>query len=480
MRLPILALALYAAPALASEGPTRDRPGEVMPDRHWDVRHLDLDVTIDPEAGTISGTATHTVIPLGRRSGHLRLDQTALDITEVRIGGVVVEGWRTRPGVLEIPVPVRGDQLEVAVDWSAQPETGIHFRVPDDGADRILEAWTHGQAEDNQYWFPCWDYPNDRFTYSATITAPEALHATTNGALLETAPATPGWTRWSYALEQSIPAYLVALAVGDYAVYTEPAPVPLEFIVPAYVSQEQAHLTTGITGASVAWFNKVLGTNYPYPVYRQLFVQRFLYGGMENASLTVLSHRFLVPTDGDRGVHAEMVLVHELAHQWFGDLLTCYGWREVWLNESFASYYAARWQAETRGPEFFATTLYGWHENALTEQAPLAVRSWARVGDRDSASAGTLYGRGGVLLHMLRKHLGDEVFDAAIRAYVRDNQGRLVESSDFRRALEDASGTHLGWLFDQFVYRHQFREVRTAWTWEDARLEVVLEQVGQG
>jgi len=475
MHLPTLALALLATPALA------DRPGEVMPDRHWDVLHLDLEVTVDPKAGTVSGTATHIVAPLGRRAGHLRLDQTALDITAVRIDGNVVEGWRTRPGLLEIPMPVRGDRFEVAVDWSAHPENGMHFRVPDGGADHILEAWTHGEAEDNQYWFPCWDYPNDRFTYSAAITAPEALHAVTNGRLVETAPATtPGWTRWSYALEQSIPAYLVALAVGDYAVYTEPAPVPLEFVVPAGVTEERALLTLGNTGAMVAWFNKLLGVDYPYPVYREVFVQRFLYGGMENASITILSDRYMVPAEGDRGTDTEMVLAHELAHQWFGDLLTCYGWREVWLNESFASYYAARWQAETRGPEFFATTLYGWHQSALDEPVPLAVRSWARVEDRDSASAGTLYARGGLVLHMLHELLGAETFDAAIRAYVRDNRDRLVESSDFRRALEDASGTHLGWLFDTFVYQSAFPEVRSRWSWEDARLEVVLEQVGDG
>jgi aminopeptidase N len=451
-----------------------------MPDRHWDVRHLHLEVTVDPGAGTISGTATHTVAPLGRRSGHLRLDQTSLDITAVRINDAVVESWRSRPGVLEIPMPVIGDKFEVAVDWTAHPETGIHFRVPDEGADRILEAWTHGQTEDNQYWFPCWDYPNDRFTYTATITAPEALHATTNGVMVEKAPATTGWTRWSYALEQSIPTYLVALAVGEYAVYTEPAPVPLEFIVPSRVSEAQARQTTGNTGSMVAWFNKVLGTDYPYPVYRQLFVQRFLYSGMENASLTILSDRFLFPIDGDRGALTEMLLAHELAHQWFGDLLTCYGWRELWLNESFATYFAARWQAEARGPEFFATTVYRWHEDALTEPVPLAIRSWAKAGDREAASPRTLYGRGGIVLHLLREYLGAEVFDAAIRTYVRDNQDRLVESSDLRRALEDASGTHLGWLFDQFVYRHQFPEVRTAWTWEDAKLEVVLEQVGEG
>jgi aminopeptidase N len=455
----------------------RDLPAEVMPDRHWDFTHLDLDVRVDIVARTLSGTAIHTVHPLGARVGELRLHQVALDIQTVTVDGDVVEGWRIGRDTLDIPMPATGDVHEVAVTYSARPRTGLHFRGGRDTSDPGHEVWSQGEGTDNRYWYPGWDYPNDKFTVSTKLTVDSEFLAFANGPLVSRTDLDDGWTTWAYALDRPIVNYLVAIAAGDYALYADDGEVPLEYVTPSTVDAQGAQLTMGYAKPQLTYFTSLLKTPYPYPNYRQVLVTRFLYGGMENAGMTILADTMLVRSDLDRSQRAEDVVAHELAHQWFGDLLTCYGWRELWLNEGFATFYTGRWIEHTQGPDAYAAKVDGWMRRALYAQTPMAARSWSKVGDRENEA---VYVRGASVLHMLRVHLGDEVFDAGIAAYVERNADRLVESSDLRRALEDVSGTHLGWLFDQWVYGVGAPSIETHWTWTDGELVVTLSQTTEG
>ena len=448
-----------------------------MPDRHWDFAHLQLDVRVDIEARTLSGTATHTVHPLGARVDELRLHQVALDIEQVTVDGAIVDGWRTGRNTLDIPMPATGTVHEVAVTYAAQPRTGLHFRGGRDTSDPGYEVWSQGEGTDNRYWYPGWDYPNDKFTVATNLTVHGDFLAFANGPLVSRTDLDDGWTTWAYALDRPIVNYLVAIAAGDYALYTEEGEVPLEYVTSSTVDAQGAQLTMGYAKPQLTYFNELLKTDYPYPNYRQVLVSRFLYGGMENAGMTVLADTMLVRSDLDRSQRAEDVVAHELAHQWFGDLLTCYGWRELWLNEGFATFYTGRWIEHTQGPEAYASKVDGWMRGALYAQTPMAARSWSKVGDRENDA---VYVRGASVLHMLRVHLGDDVYDAGIAAYVERNADRLVESSDLRRALEDVSGTHLGWLFDQWVYGVGAPTIDTHWAWNEGELVVTLNQTTEG
>src|SRR5690606_24509373 len=262
-------------------------------------------------------------------------------------------------------------------------------------------------------------------------------------------PAGAGWTRFRYRLDRPIVSYLVAIVAGEYATYVDESEIPLTYIVPRTVGEEAARRSLGVTAEQVPWFSELLGHPFPYGSYRQAFVSRFLYGGMENATLTVLSDRLLLAHPSARDRSTEEVVAHELAHQWFGDLLTCYGWRELWLNEGFASFYTGRWLEHRYGADRYAAEQRGWMTAALHDPAPMSPRAWSKVPGRDNAA---VYVRGASVLHMLRTHLGTDVFDAGIREYVARNADRLVETDDLRRALEDVSGQHLGWLFEQWVH----------------------------
>jgi len=445
-----------------------------MPDRHWDLQHLELDLTIDVPAGTVAGTATHTVAPIGAPHRWLRLHQVALDISKVTVNGRTVEGWRTGEQTLDIPMPSSGDAHEVSITYTAAPESGIHFRDPKGSADPVVEVWSQGENTNNRFWYPGWDHPSDRFTVTGRYTVPEGLSAYANGVLKAEPTTAEGWTTFEYEMKHQVVNYLVTLTVGDYELYTDKTRIPFEYVVPKGTGEQAAK--RGLDGVKdqLAFFDELLGAPYPYPVYRQVVVSRFLYSGMENTTQTTLGDHLLLREPDWRGWRTEAVVSHELAHQWFGDWMTCYGWRELWLNEGFAKYYEIRWLEQHHGEEAVATLWRGNRRSAMgSPKRPMATRSWSKDGKHDHVR---VYSRGASVLRLLEHHLGREVFDAGIRRYVAENQDRMVESEDLRRALEDESGKQLGWLFDQFVTGVGFPSAETSWTHDEGELVLNIEQ----
>jgi aminopeptidase N len=469
-----LLLGLALGTANAEDRVYADKPAQTMPTRNWDMQDLALSVKLHIAEGRIEGQATHSVRRLGGAPGWLRLNQVALKFLEIKVDGTPVTNFRIHDQYVDIPMPSEGLDHKVSLKWTAAPETGLHFRGNPGSADDYLEVWSQGEAEDNRQWFPGWDYPNDKFTLTTHITVPDAIHAVAPGKLLEQSKApSKGWTIWSYRMDEPIVNYLVTIAAGDYQVVEEEGPVPFEYIGSSKLDPDALRNSLKMAKDQMLYFNELLGTDYPYSIYRQVLVQRFIYGAMENPSLTVLSDRFYLESDKSRWFGTDSVVAHELAHQWFGDLITCYGWRELWLNEGFATYYAAKWQEHSIGEDYGATRFEGLLEGALGTQGPMAARSWSKRGDSDNAG---VYVRGASVLYMLREYLGEGVFNASIQRYVREHKDTLVESSDLRRAFEDESGEHLGWVFDQWVYGRGYPKLASKHSWADGALKVVISQ----
>ncbi len=465
-------LLFCVALATAAEQTELDAPGAVVPDRHWDVEHLDLSVDLDIAGARVSGTTVHRLRPIGARHATLRMHQVGLDIQAITVDGVAVTDHRIGRNTLDIPMPPEGDIHEVRIDYAATPQTGLHFRGQHGSSDRIREVWSQGEDEDNRHWFPSWDYPNDKFTVTTSVRAPSDMMAFANGALVGTE--TDGdATVWTYALERPVVNYLVAVAVGEYRDVVVDGSVPLSFIGPQSMSERQVRNGLDEAAPQMAYFEELIGHPYPFEVYRQVLVGRFLYGGMENSSITLLSDKLALQDDNARRTRTEEVVAHELAHQWFGDLLTCYGWRELWLNEGFATFYTGRWMEQKRGSAYYAHKVDGWMRGGLRARTPMSPRGWSAVDGRDNEA---VYVRGAATLHMLRVYLGDEIFDRAIRTYVAENADGLVETDDLRRVMETASGTHLGWFFDQWVHGVGAPTVKTTWNWREGVLTVKLNQ----
>ncbi len=469
------ALAGTTAAWAAPTPPIPDDPGEARPVRHWDLTDGHLRVTIDPATGAVlEGHVTWEVSPFGLSSDTLTLHGVGLAVSSAQVDGTEVP-VRMGPDTLVLPVAPDTPHT-VDIHWSATPERGLFGRAPVRGKQaRGAVAWTQGEDEDHRHWFPGWDHPSDTFPLTTSVTVPDGAHAVANGLLVAQTPAAqrPGWTTWTYRIDQPIVTYLVALVAGDLAVETLDGPVPHEILRPSDVSAEDARVGTGDSPAMMRFFTDLLDEPYPYPVYRQALVPRFMYGGMENASLTILTSRYLADAAGglDR-YRADGLIAHELAHQWFGDLLTCHGWRELWLNEGFATHYAGRWAEHAEGEEAYAAKVLGWLDQAVRTGAPMASRAWAA---RDGFSG--IYPRGAFTLHMLRQHLGTERFDRGIAAYVRAHRFSLVETADLRQAMEAEAGQDLRWFFDRWVHGWGAGTLKSHWSHVQGTLQVRIQQV---
>jgi aminopeptidase N len=216
---------------------------------------------------------------------------------------------------------------------------------------------------------------------------------------------------------------------------------------------------------------------YPYPTYREVFVQRFLYTGMENTTSTVMHRRILGTTDDSaQGDGAESVTAHELAHQWYGDLLTCDTWTELWLNEGFATFFAAEWMRRHHGERHFAANLADRIRSASGgNPGPLAGRSWSTE-KGDHGPNDRVYTKGSAVLQALRVYLGEDAFWAGIRRYTQKNAHGQVETEDLRQAMEQVSGRHLRWFFDQWVHSPGAPTLSASASWSKDELSLSLKQ----
>ncbi len=485
LRLTPVLLLLLAAPAAAGDFPDLQSEARdaIRPVRTLDLTHLALDLVVDVTGRSVEGTARWAGTPIGPGADHLVLDQIGLTIEGVTVDGDEAT-WRQTEDKLHIGFPPADGPVEIVVAYRAEPTNGLHFRGPGpDSPDAYPEVWSQGEDVDHRHWFPTWDDPSDRFTFAGRFTVEDRFTAVSNGVLVSrsSVEGRRGWTTWHYELtDQDLVSYLVALAVGPYTKVEHGADggVPLETYVGPGWSKEDALRVTQHTAEMLDVFADATGVRYPYPVYRQIFVQRFMYGGMENTTATINTDAALHPArmhEGDD--NPDGLVSHELAHQWFGDQLTCKTWREMWLNEGFATYFAAVWGEHKLGPEWGAVRAARMYRGVRGADdgtpRPLVRRFYNQTDGEHTANP---YAKGSSVLRMLRVMLGDATFDAAMQAYTRRNQHGLVETEDLKRAFEEVSGADLDWFFDQWVYLAGHPKLTVRHAVDDGRVRVSVEQ----
>ncbi len=462
-------------------------PGSVehfVPDHPFRVLHTRLDLRVDVRGKRIQGTASHRLRAQGGPLGEISLHAAELEIAEIRIASLPC-GFTHRGHTLSIrPTEMIADGAEVLVeiDYSGSPALGMYFISPDEARpQRPWQAWTQGQDEDSHYWFPCFDDPSMKQTTEVRAEVEEEFIALSNGALLERVPTEEGWHRFHYRFDVPHPAYLVALVVGTFDVLEDRVgQTELRFYHSPGRQQEARNAFTR-TADMVHFFEETLGVPYPYTHYHQVVVEDFVFGGMENTTLTLLYDPTLHDDRAHLDYRSEPLVSHELAHQWFGDLLTCRSWAHAWLNESWATYMECLYQGRAFGEDEFRYYLYEtfstWmDESAHRYQRPLVQRRYRQpieVFDR------TLYEKGACILHMLRLDLGNSPFFRGVRLYLERHRGGAVETEDFRRAMEEATGRSLERFFQEWVYREGHPHLRASWEFDTATrwLKVSLEHL---
>ncbi len=453
------------------------------PDKVVAVEHIDLHLTPHFADESLEGVCTMTVRALDEAVPRLTLDAVDLEVSRVdRRSDDAQEAreltFTTRQGKLDIefePSIAPGECATFAVRYRvAKPRHGLFFVKPSDARpDKIAHAWTQSQDQYARYWFPCLDYPHEKQPTSTTIVVPKGMFALGNGELIERRDE-DGRTVFRYRQDVPHSTYLMTMVAGPFVeVASEKSgrnAVPVYYyVLPG--REGDGERSFGATPKMMELFERRIGTPYPYARYSQIAVTDFIFGGMENTSATTQTDRTLHDEVAHIDFSSDPLVAHELAHQWFGDLLTCRDWAHAWLNEGFATFMEAVWREADLGYDEYVYDIFECLTAYLREDSdryrrPIVCNTFRdpiEIFDRH------LYQKGAAVLHMLRGELGESRFWRAVAQYVRDNAQRNVETIDFVRAIEQATGRNLRGFFSQWVFREGHPKLEVRATFDAAR-----------
>jgi len=444
--------------------------------RNIDIQHLAIDLRFDWEKESAYGSTVVTLAPFAA-TNRIALDAGDFTISAVTLakdGTPLKYNYNPTGGDNNLEIFLdkfyaRGESLAIKVEYrtnlvnTADAETaigsfgrGLRFIKPtQDEPNKPRQIWSQGETEFNRYWFPSYDFPNDFRTTELRATVEKPFIVISNGRLESTTENSDGTRTFYWKMDIPYTNYLTSIVVGEYkAVEQEYDGIPiLNF---GYVNEtKEVAATVKRLPDMVRFFSEKTGVRYPYPKYAQTMVEDFG-GGMENISATtqieemIHDERELLDEDSDS------LQAHELAHQWFGDYVTCRDWGQIWLNESFATYMDALYNEHSKGHDEFLYAnvrdnqmqyFNAWNAG---NRRPIVTKYYA---NKDAMFDAYAYPRGAAVLHMLRKHLGDELFWASLNHYLVSNKHKPVSTEQLRIAIEETTGQSMDWFFDQWLYR---------------------------
>lgn len=467
---------------------TPTEPLRTASDRKVDIRNIRLDLRVDVEKKTVVSQASiafQTKLP----TQTLNLDAVGFEVKKVLVTGNgknATEAQFTHDGKkLAIDLGSKwksGEAGSVTVEYLVKnPRSGLHFFGPTKTSPETpLQVWSQGQTVTNRFWVPCIDEPNVRQTTQLVVTVPAGFEAISNGKLMSRKENPDKSVTFDWV--QSIPhsSYLITLVVGQFD-YVEESwnGIPVFFYVPKGRKAE-AIPTYGKTCEMMTYFSSRFGIPYPWDKYAQISAYQFG-GGMENTSATTMGDGILKDQRSLLDSNSESIVSHELAHQWWGDMVTCRDWSHTWLNEGFASYAEALWDEHSRGADEYALNMYQKAAPAIPggKRRPIMDR---RYTNPDSMFDSRVYPKGAWVLHMLRNRLGDDAFFKSLKQYGTDFKFQSAETSDFRRSVERTTGRDLERFFYDWLERpgNPDLEVTTTYNPETRKVHVVAKQTQTG
>ncbi len=442
------------------------------PDREVDVLHVALDIKPDFQKRTISGKSTISFKPIGKALRELKVDGVDLSVTNVK-SSESIEGYRIADEqiIITFSKPIAaGKTSNVEIAYSAEPDRGLYFRTPEMGyAEGETHLWTQGEPEDHRYWYPAYDYPNEKFTTEITCAVPAGMTVLANGK--QTAQSTNSENNLvtvTWKQEKPHVNYLVALVAGYFEkIENDYNGIPLAFYTPASDIKEATNSYRN-TKDILSFFEKETGMPYPWEKYYQVVVRDFVAGGMENTGLTILTDRTLFTKDFESIRSSDSLVAHELAHQWFGDIVTCKDWNHLWLNEGFATYYDVLYDGHKNGLDSMTYRIWGTVRSITgytNDPLPIVYREYDKPWDQFGYRA---YQKGSLVLHMLRAELGPTLYRKCIQTYLERHQFGTVVTEDLNSVIEELSGRSYDRFFDQWVYHSHHPELDVEYDYDAA------------
>lgn len=453
-----------AAATEASGGGSR----QYAPDRRADLVDLALDVTPDFRARTVQVVSVLKLVPLGFPLARLELDAVRLTFESVEASEPLAS-WSYDDAQLVLnfqpPLPI-GREFTVTLRTRAEPEKGLYFRTPEMGFPTEDEhLWTQGEPVEARHWYPSFDAPHEKFTSSVTCRVPEAMVVLSNGRKQSDATTPEGLRVVTWRQETPHSGYLVCLVAGRFkALEDRSGRVPLAFWTPTSQAAEAGRSFAG-TAQMLEFFEREIGLPYPWPKYDQVVVDDFTFGGMENTTLTVLNAMTLATDAFETLSDSRGLVAHEMAHQWFGNLVTCKDWSHLWLNEGFATYYDALHARHLLGEDEFRVQMF---ENAAgvlgaADRRPMVTRTFNDPLDQFDSRA---YPKGAWVLHMLRHQVGEDLFRRGVRLWLERYAHRASTTEEFRAIWEELTGRSFDRFFDQYVYHGLYPELDVDYAWD--------------
>lgn len=436
-----------------------------------DIIHTKLDLSFNWDSAYVYGKATIQARPYFYSSDQMTLDANGFKINSVSLVKkddhqpvrytydgkklqIKLDKQYTRDQTYTVYVDyvAMPNKLKIGEDIASAGDRGLYF-INREGKDKEKprQIWTQGETECNSSWFPTINGPQEKMTQEINITVPNEYVSLSNGSLEYSSLNGNGTRTDSWRQEQPHATYLTMIAVGDFTItkdkwrdkevnyYTEPA------------FASTAKLVFGKTPEMIEFFSKKLGIDYPWDKYSQIVVRDFVSGAMENTTASVFFDRMNMSAGQYLDENHEDIIAHELFHQWFGNLVTAESWSNLPLNESFATYGEYLWEehkygrdiADLKGLEDLSAYLGG-----DRKKSPDVIRF--DYADREQMFDEISYQKGGRILHMLRKTVGDEAFFQALHLYLTRHSYKSAEIHDLRLAFEEVTGTDLNWFFNQW------------------------------
>ncbi|MEI7662586.1 MAG: M1 family metallopeptidase [Bacteroidota bacterium] len=423
-------------------------PSSVPPDLPVSIRHLTAHVSFNPERNLVIGDADFTFVPNRYTTDSIIFQTPDFSVSSVKINGKDVKYNQNGanliiyPGSLLFPAGVPASHVSIV--YTATPLAGpiyfIGWRAEETG--KRKEIWAHRSAG----WLP---YMDGRITADLFITFDKRFNVFSNGERVEIKDNSDGTLTWHYAMRKNHPFFSTSLVIGDYryqATRTSRG-IPLEYWYYTGMA-DRVETTYKYTKLMFDFYEKEMGVKYPYPVYREAPVIDYMYGAMETTTSTVFGDYMLIGPRAWWQRNYVNVNAHELAHQWFGNCIAHLVNRDVWLTESFATYYAKMFEKSIYGSDYY--------QNIRNDEMNLAFDAAKKNNFPVGGSQGgtqRIYQKGSLVLDMLRDVMGDREFKKAIQHYIEKFAFGYAETGDFVRCCYETTGKPFNWFFDEWILR---------------------------
>jgi len=447
--------------------------------REYDLQHSKMVFHFDIEQRKVLGDVTHSLTILREGASKIPFDSVGLTIQSVSVNRASAKFESTADKlIVALPAAAHaGEKFEIEIRYEGKPAKGLYFILPDkEYPNRPIQIWTQGESEDTRYYLPTYDYPNDRLTTETILTVPALWTTVANGKLISVANAGGGLKTWTWREALPSSTYLITVVAGEFDEAKESwRGIPVTYYAP---KGRGSRLLPNYerTPAMMEVFSKKLGVDYPWEKYAQSMVDDFVAGGMENSSATTntsssLKDPKLIPEfPGDE----DALISHELAHQWFGDLVTCKDWGDIWLNEGFATFFEMVWDEEHYAKDQADYDRWRKMRDWLGHTSLYAKPMVRHDFDDSSEFDGNAYDKGGLVLYMLRQQIGEEAFYRGLRRYLEANRGKNVVTADLIKAIEEANQIDVQHFFDQWVYGAGAPKFEISYAYDDAKHQIVL------